>query len=159
VKVYGLTSATVLIFGIAANVVSAIGALTAGRFDDRVGPKKVIIASLAGLVVTALILLFVSGPTMFWVFGLVLCLFVGPAQSSARTFLARVAPVGREGQMFGLYTTTGRAVSFLAPLLFSAFSAIGGTRYGILGIALVLLGGLVAMLFVKPAVDKAVTAA
>lgn len=159
VKVYGLTPANVLIFGIAANVVSAIGALTAGRFDDRVGPKKVIIVSLAGLVVTALILLFVSGPTMFWVFGLVLTLFVGPAQSSARTFLARVAPVGREGQMFGLYTTTGRAVSFLAPLLFSAFSAIGGTRYGILGIALVLLAGLVAMLFVKPAVDKSLTPA
>ena len=39
VTVYGINSADVLIFGVAANVVSAIGALTAGRFDDRCGPE------------------------------------------------------------------------------------------------------------------------
>lgn len=156
VSVYGISSADVLIFGVAANVVSAAGALVAGRFDDRVGPKRVIVTSLIGLVVTALILLVVSGPMMFWIFGLILCLFVGPAQSSARTFLARVAPVGREGQMFGLYTTTGRAVSFLAPSLFGLFAAVlGGDRWGIIGIVLVLGGGLVAMLPVANAVDKA----
>ncbi|MEP6563159.1 MAG: MFS transporter, partial [Nakamurella sp.] len=43
VTVYGINSADVLIFGVAANVVSAIGALTAGRYDDRVGPKAVIV--------------------------------------------------------------------------------------------------------------------
>ena len=86
-----------LIFGVAANVVSAIGALTAGRFDDRVGPKAVIVVSLSGMLISGGILLFVSGPTMFWIFGLFLCLFVGPAQSSSRTFLARLAPVGPRG--------------------------------------------------------------
>ena len=89
-------------------------------------------------------------PTMFWIFGLVLCLFVGPAQSSARTFLVRLTPHGREGQMFGLYATTGRAVSFLAPGLFTLFVGLtGDTRFGIIGIALVLLAGLVLMLPVK----------
>lgn len=156
VKVYGISAADVLVFGIAANVVSAAGALVAGRFDDRLGPKVVILSSLSGLVVTAGILLFVQGPTMFWIFGLVLCLFVGPAQSSARTYLARVAPVGKEGQMFGLYTTTGRAVSFLAPTLFGVFAGVfGGERWGIIGIALVLAAGLIALLPVAPAVDKA----
>ena len=62
-----------------------------------------------------MILLFAHGTTMFWIFGLILTLWVGPAQSSSRAFMARVAPVGREGEMFGLYATTGRAASFLAP--------------------------------------------
>ena len=35
VTVYGIDSADVLIFGVVANVSSAIGALVAGRFDDR----------------------------------------------------------------------------------------------------------------------------
>lgn len=61
------------------------------------------------------VLLFVDGPGWFWPLGLVLCLFVGPAQSAARSHLARIAPEGREGQMFGLYVTTGRAVSWMAP--------------------------------------------
>ena len=147
VTVYGIGAGDVLIFGIAANLVSAAGALTGGWIEDRVGPKPVIIASLVGLIVDGVVLLFLSGPTSFWVFGLILTLFVGPAQSSSRTFLARLAPDGREGQLFGLYATTGRAVSFLAPTLFGVFTSLfGAPRAGIVGILLVLLAGLVALL-------------
>ena len=97
------------------------------------------------MLISGVILLFVSGPTMFWIFGLFLCLFVGPAQSSSRTFLARLAPIGKEGQLFGLYATTGRAVSFLAPTLFGLFIFLFGTdRAGIVGILLVLAAGLLA---------------
>ena len=79
-----------------------------------------------------------------------LCLFVGPAQSASRAFLARLAPDGEESELFGLYATTGRAVSFLAPSLFAAFIAIfGAQRYGIIGILLVLLLGLLALLPVR----------
>lgn len=154
--VYGISTADVLLFGVAANVVSAIGAIVAGRFDDRVGPRTVIMTSLIGMLTAGTILLFVSGPMMFWIFGLLLTLFVGPAQSSSRTYLARMSPVGREGQMFGLYATTGRAVSFLAPVLFGVFAAtFGADRAGIVGILLVLLAGLLAMVKVRPPVDTA----
>ncbi len=159
VTVYGISEADVLIFGVAANVISAVGALVAGRFDDRVGPKAVIVVSLVGLIVTSLVLLVVSGPTSFWIFGLVLCLFVGPAQSSSRTYLARLAPPGREGQLFGLYATTGRAVSFLAPALFGLFTFLfDADRAGIVGILLVLLAGLAALWPVRPPADRAVAA-
>jgi MFS transporter, UMF1 family len=151
VAVYGLSAADVVIFGVAANVVAAVGAFASGVLEDRLGPKPVIVIALSALVVTLLILLFVNGPTMFWIFGLFLCLWVGPAQSSSRTYLARLAPEGREGQMFGLYATTGRAVSFLAPGLFTLFAAaFHSPRMGIIGIALVLLSGLIALLPVKP---------
>lgn len=159
VSVYGFSASTVLIFGVAANVVSALGAVTAGRFDDRVGPKSVITVSLIGMLIAGVVLLFVSGSAMFWVFGLILCLFVGPAQSSSRTFLARLAPPGREGQLFGLYATTGRAVSFLAPALFGLFVAVfHADRAGIVGILLVLLVGLALLLPVRRPVDKSLGA-
>jgi len=151
VTVYGINSADVLIFGVAANVISAIGALTAGRLDDKWGPKRIIVISLSGMLIAGTILLFVSGPTAFWIFGLILCLFVGPAQSSSRTFLARLAPPGHEGQLFGLYATTGRAVSFVAPVLFGLFTYwFGSDRAGIIGILLVLAGGLAALWPVRP---------
>jgi UMF1 family MFS transporter len=150
VTVYGMAQGTVLIFGVVANVVAAIGAITLGRLEDRVGPKRIILVSLVGLIVTCLILLFAHGVQMFWIFGLILCLFVGPAQASSRSFLARTAPVGREGQMFGLYAMTGRAASFLAPGLFALFSGLISDRAGIIGIALVLIAGGVLLWFVKP---------
>jgi UMF1 family MFS transporter len=149
VSVYGLAQSSVLIFGIAANIVAAFGALTMGAIEDRIGPKKVIMISLIGLISTALILLFARGATMFWIFGLILTLWVGPAQASSRAFMARLAPVGREGEMFGLYATTGRAASFLAPGLFALFSGLFSDRVGIVGIALVLMAGAVALAGVK----------
>ncbi len=77
-------------------------------------------------------------------------MFVGPAQSASRSFLARIIPEGKSGEIFGLYATTGRAVSFLAPGLFALFVGLSGdTRLGILGIVLVLLAGLLLMLPVK----------
>lgn len=150
---FGFSSGEVIIFAIAANVVAGISTFISGLFDDKFGPKPVIMVSLVGLVLAGLAVFFLhdGGQTVFWVGGLILCLFVGPAQSASRTFLARLIPAGREGEVFGLYATTGRAVSFLAPLLFATFVAIGGAQYwGILGIVIVLLVGLVLLIRVRP---------
>lgn len=151
-QVFGFSFAEVLIFGVAANVVAGIGTFIGGYLDDKVGAKAIIIASLAGLVIAGSAVLFVGdAKSGFWVAGLLLTLFVGPVQSSSRSFLARITPPGREGEIFGLYATTGRAVSFLAPGLFGLFVMVtGDTRFGIVGIVLVLLAGLLLMLPVKP---------
>ncbi|GAB3927718.1 MFS transporter [Microlunatus endophyticus] len=161
VSVYGMASGTVLIFGVVANISAAIGAVVMGRFEDRIGPKRVILISLTGLVVMASTLLVVAlihpaNITMlFWIFALIMVLWVGPAQASSRSFLAQIAPPQREGELFGLYATTGRAASFIAPALFAVFSGLFGDRIGILGIILVLLGGAVALVPVKSPAARA----
>ncbi|GLZ46596.1 MFS transporter [Actinomycetospora sp. NBRC 106375] len=147
---FGLSPGDVIIFAIVANVVSALGAVLGGWLDDRIGPKIVILVCLAALVVTAAVMLFSSGPTAFWIGGTFLSLFVGPAQACSRSYLARIVPPGREGELFGLYATTGRAVSFLAPAMFALFIAVfGAQRWGILGIGLVLLLGLATLIPVR----------
>jgi UMF1 family MFS transporter len=61
-----------------------------------------------------------------------------------------VTPEHRQGEFFGLYATTGRAATFLAPLSFSVFISIFGPQYwGMLGIVLVIAIGLILFLFVK----------
>ena len=96
-------------------------------------------------------LLFFPEPGVFWVCALLLCLFVGPAQSASRTFLARLADPGTEGELFGLYSTTGRATSFLAPMLFGLCVSIMGAQDfgGVLGILIVVVAGLLLLLPVK----------
>lgn len=154
---FGFELNEVIIFAIVGNVVAAIGAIVGGWLDDYVGPKRVIVVSLIGLLGAGIGVFLSPEPSGFWLFGLLLCLFVGPAQSAARSLLARMAPVGREGELFGLYATTGRAVSFLAPMLFTGAIAIAATRvadgqaqrYGILGILIVLLIGLILLLPIR----------
>ena len=150
VSVYGVSQADVLIFGVIASTFAAIGALAGGRLDDSIGPKPVIVGSLAAMIVVGLTLMSLSGPVPFWICGLLLCLFVGPTQSASRTLLLRMSGVGKEGVAFGLYTTTGRAVAFLAPWMFFTFvDAFGSDRAGLAGICLVLAAGLAGMLRVR----------
>ncbi|MPN09734.1 hypothetical protein SDC9_157026 [bioreactor metagenome] len=111
-----------------------------------------ILGSIIGLIGAATTLLFVHSLGLFWVFGLALCLFVGPAQSSSRSMMARMAPLERQGQMFGLYTTSGRAVSFLSPALFGLFAGLTHQdRWGIVAIVLILVAGALLLLQVPAA--------
>ncbi|MGH3560826.1 MAG: MFS transporter [Mycobacterium sp.] len=150
VTVYHISKADVLIFGVAACVVAALGAVVGGFLDGRIGSKAVIVGSLTPIIAAGLTLMVLSGPRAFWACGLLLCVFIGPTQSSARTLLLRMAKEGMEGMAFGLYTMTGRAVSFLAPWLFSVFvDVFHADRAGMGGLCTVLTLGLLAMLAVR----------
>ena len=157
---FGFSSSEVIVFGAAANIVAGLATIASGLADDRLGPKPVIVGSLVGLLVTgsAIFAFHGAGKGFFWVFGLVLCVFVGPAQSASRSYLARLVPEERSGEMFGLYATTGRVASPLSPFLFGVFVGLGAlvtgqsnTQYwGIIGILIVLLAGLVTMIPITP---------
>lgn len=158
-SVFGFTPSEVIIFAIAANVVAGISTIAMGKLDDVLGPKLLISVSLLVMVIAAVMvfILHQNGQAVFWTLGLLLCVFVGPCQSASRSMLARMIPAGREGEIFGLYATTGRAVSFLAPLAYGLAITFGklfspdpdsATAWGILGIAFVLLLGLLLLLAV-----------
>lgn len=150
VNVYGISAADVLLFGMSACVIAALGAVAGGVLDDRIGSKPIIVGSLVAMIVVGLALLTLSGPVAFWACGLLLCLFIGPTLSAARNLMLRMSTEGKEGVTFGLYTTTGRAVSFLAPWLFFVFIDLFGTdRAGMGGLCLVLALGLAGMLAVR----------
>lgn len=140
---YGLSASQVILLGVVANIAAGIGAIAAGWLDDRVGSARVIIVGLLCLIAATIPVAVSSSPAVFWGCAVFMCLFVGPVQSSSRAYLARITPPEEAGENFGLYATTGRAVSFLGPLLFAAFIALlGYQRAGALGIAAVLLAGL-----------------
>ncbi|MGO3192095.1 MAG: MFS transporter [Microbacterium sp.] len=151
-QVFGFEFLELVIFGIAANLIAGISTIIAGRLDDRFGPKRIILVALAAMVVAGLAVFFLvdAGTVVFWIGGLLLCAFVGPAQAASRSFLARVTPAGREGEIFGLYATTGRAASWMASGAWALLIVLtGATAYGILGIVLVLLAGFLLLLPVK----------
>lgn len=156
---FKMSAGEVIIFGAAANIIAGISTMLFGLLDDVLGPKRVILISLVALVLlgAGVFVWHDGGPMVFWTLGLAMTAFVGPAQAASRSFLARVIPEGQAGEIFGLYATTGRVVSFLSPAAFALFIWIGArvtgetnTQYwGILGIALVLIAGLAVLIPVK----------
>jgi len=150
VAVYRVSQADVLVFGVCASIIAAIGAVVGGLLNDRVGSKPVIAGSLTAMIAVGLVLLTLSGALAFGICGLLLCLFVGPILASARALMLRMCAKGKEGVAFGLYTTTGRAASFLAPWMFFTFiDLFGNDRAGLGGLCAVLAAGLVAMIAVR----------
>ncbi|MGO1165917.1 MAG: MFS transporter [Janibacter sp.] len=156
---FGMSAGDVIIFGAAANILAGVSTMIFGLLDDWLGPKQVIVISLVALIVlgTGVFIFHDGGAMVFWTLGLAMTAFVGPAQAASRSFLARVIPEGHSGEIFGLYATTGRVVSFLSPAAFALFIWIGSvvtgeanTQYwGILGIALVLIAGLALLIPVR----------
>ncbi len=150
---FGFDPTTVIVFAIAANVIAGLATISIGAIEDKLGSKNIMVWSIVLMLIcaTTMFILHDNGTWVFWVFGLLLCIFVGPVQSASRSFLSKLIPAGREGEIFGLYATTGRAVSFLAPGAFTIAVTLGGaTIFGIIGIAIVLLVGLVLLIPVKP---------
>jgi UMF1 family MFS transporter len=151
-QVFDFAFLDLVIFGIAANLIAGVSTIIAGRYDDRFGPKRIILVSLAAMVIAGLAVFFLvdAGTIVFWIGGLLLCAFVGPAQAASRSFLARITPAGREGEIFGLYATTGRAASWMASGAWTLLIVLSGsTAYGILGIVIVLIAGFLLLLPVK----------
>jgi UMF1 family MFS transporter len=163
---FGFSAGDVIIFGAVANIVAGVSTIGFGYLDDRIGPKKVILISLVALVLLGLGVFFLHdrGQVIFWTLGMAMTAFVGPAQSASRSFLARLIPEGKAGEIFGLYATTGRAISFLAPVAFGLAVGLGATitgesntaYWGILGIVLILLAGLLVLIPVKDPAHHAV---
>lgn len=114
---FGMDFAEIIIFGIAINVASGVGAIAFGWVDDWIGPKKTILFALAGLSVLGLALVFAQSKTQFWLFAMPLGLFVGPAQAASRSFMAHLAPKDMVTEMFGLYALSGKATAFIGPLV------------------------------------------
>ncbi|KAB1641388.1 MFS transporter [Gulosibacter chungangensis] len=141
-----------VIFGIAANLIAGVSTIIAGRFDDRFGPKRIILTAIGSMSLAGLAVFFLvdAGTIVFWIGGLIFCAFVGPAQAAGRSFLARLTPAGREGEIFGLYATTGRAASWMASAAWTVLIAVTNqTVFGILGIVIVLVIGFLLLLPVQ----------
>ncbi len=157
-RTFGMSEAEIIYFGAAANIIAGLATIGIGALDDKIGPKRVIVYSLIMLLIcgTGIFIFHDGGKTVFWALGLTMCAFVGPAQSASRSFLARVIPAGKAGEVFGLYATTGRVVSFLSPAMFGLMIVIGSKvvggnaqYWGIIGIVIVLLAGMLVLLPVK----------
>ncbi len=112
---FGLSLSDVIAFGIALNVSAGLGAAAFGWLDDRIGPKRVILISLAAMIGIGSALVLISSVTWFWLLGVCLGVFLGPVQAASRSFMAHIAPAKDRGACFGLFALSGKITAFLGP--------------------------------------------
>ena len=159
-ETFGMSLSDVILFGIGLNVASGFGAVVFGFVDDMLGGKRTVLVTLVAL--TAATALAVWAPTgaWLWVAGLLIGLFVGPNQSASRSLMARLVPERHQAEFFGFFAFSGKATSFLGPLLLGVgTSAFGSQRVGVATVLLffVVGGGLLLLVDEKAGLDAART--
>lgn len=149
---FDMNEQEILLFGITLNITAGLGAAAFAWVDDWIGSKQTILLSLTGLILLATVVLVVETSTLFWSFGLLLGIFVGPAQAASRSYLARAAPESLRNEMFGLFALSGKVTSFLGPLLVGWGTYLSGSqRIGMSTIVIFFLIGFILMLTVPSA--------
>ncbi|NMM43823.1 MFS transporter [Rhodospirillaceae bacterium KN72] len=149
--VYGMESEEVLLFGISLNVTAGLGAAGFAFLDDKWGPKPVIAIAVGAIGILGLSMLLVDSKDVFWVLGLGLGLFLGPAQAASRSMMARLSPPELTTEFFGLYALSGKATAFMGPALLAlAVEATDSQHWGMATVLPFLVVGLLLLKGVRP---------
>ncbi len=141
---FGMELSEVIMFGIALNIASGIGALIFASVDDRIGGRKTVLISLVALVLATCLAVWAPDRTWFWVAGIIIGIFIGPNQSASRSLMGRFVPERHQAEFFGFYAFSGKATAFLGPLLLgTATQLFESQRAGVATvIAFFIVGGM-----------------
>jgi MFS transporter, UMF1 family len=121
---FGMSISEVILFGVALNLTAGLGAVVFGFVDDKIGGKKTILITLVALSLAALIAVWAPNRLWFWIAGLLIGIFVGPNQSASRSLMGRFVPERHQAEFFGFFAFSGKATSFLGPLLLGTVAKV-----------------------------------
>ncbi len=165
-----------LTLGVVTTAFGVIGGLSGGHLDSWLGPKRAVAIEIGVTFVCLLIMVSMTPTSMFFVVPVaegavawngplfqsppemayllttcVIAISISAAYASSRTLMARLSPIGMEGELFGLYALSGAATVWLGPLLVEHFTeTYQSQRAGFAAISILLIVGFVMLLFVKP---------
>jgi UMF1 family MFS transporter len=141
-KVLGLKETKQTIFFIVSTLSAMVGAYILGKLADRYSSKRTLFAIVVGWIASLIIFTVNSYEVVFWILGPVVGILLGGVWAVSRPLLMVLSPKEKLGEVFGLFSLSGRSAAVFGPLLwggvvmiFSAENAIGGGLASILGMS------------------------
>lgn len=167
---------TLTIYGIVLSIFAVGGGIFGGWLDDTFGSKRAIMISIGGTALGVVLAVSITPTELFFFFPhdpatpplwdlpffrtlpellyltvvLLVAICITAAYANSRTMLARIAPVTKMSEFFGIYALSGTATAFLGPTLVGITTDIfQSQRAGFASVLVLLVIGLVGMLFVR----------
>lgn len=121
---FSTTQTIELIFVV--NITAALGALTFGHLQDRIGHRRALALTLIGWIAMVLIAWAVRSEALFWLAANLAGLCLGASQSAGRAAIGLLAPEDRHGEFFGLWGFAVKLAAILGPLTYGAVTWLAG---------------------------------
>ena len=116
----------------AATVAAIAGAVGAGLLAERIGPRRVVLGTLA-MTIAALVVAAATGSSaLLWVLGPVIGIALGSLSAVDRVFLLRLVPPDRRGEDFALYALVGKLSTGFGPLVLWGGTILAATQFAAL---------------------------
>lgn len=171
---FGMNQQELIIFVIVVQITNVLGAYVFGLLANSLGCKKSLIGSLLMMIGIIIWMYYAQSATVFFIIGGLAGVAMAGLQSLSRTLVGMMGPEGQSAEFFGFFAVAGRTSSFIGPAVYGwvaaeaaiMFQARGlteiaaehaGLRVAVLSIAVFLLAGLIALLFVHE--KRAISAA
>ena len=173
---FHLDALPMIAFGLLMVLSGTLGGFFGGWLDNRFGSKTALLVTVGGTALFFALALTMGPDRLFWfirfdpnapatlpiplfdtvpklVYAVFACLesmFVVGAYANNRTMLARIAPIPKMTEFFGLMSLSGTAATFLAPVTVALLTAwTNSQRAGMIGIVVLLVLGWLWLLVVK----------
>jgi UMF1 family MFS transporter len=150
-----------------ATVAAIGGAIGAGLLAERIGPKRVLLGTLAMTIVALVLGAGTGSSAALWVLGPVIGIALGSLSAVDRVFMLRLVPVERRGEDFALYAMVGKLASGFGPLvlwggtILVATELAGLSKFDASRLAIFVLAGsaVIGYLILRPLSDRPLQAA
>jgi UMF1 family MFS transporter len=147
-------------------VIAIVGALGGGVLAERIGPKRVILGSLALAIVSLAAEAGTGSGALLWVVGPVIGVVLGALSAVDRIFLLRLVPPERRGEDFALYALVGKLSSGFGPLVLWGGTILVAELAGLskfdasrLAVAVLASFALLGFVILRPLADRTLHAA
>ncbi len=146
-QVLGFKQAQTMALIFLVNIASAVGAFAFGYWQDRIGHRLALTATLWGWVLMTLLAVAATSPGLFWVAAVVAGLCMGSSQSAGRALAGLFAPADRLAEFYGLWTFAVRLSAIIGPITYGlvTLGTGGNHRLAILSTGAFFLAGLVVL--------------
>jgi UMF1 family MFS transporter len=118
--VMGFPDSVKLWFFVVATTFAVLGSFLCGFLTDSIGPKKTLVFTVLGWIVSLLVITLSTNQTVFWIMGPVIGICLGATWTASRPLLVELVPRETLGQFFGLYALAGKVAAVIGPLVWGA---------------------------------------
>jgi len=126
---FGMDQTQLIIFMIAVQVTSVIGAYVAGRMGKKLGYKQTLVYSLIMMTLVVIGMIFAQNVFQFYIIGTLAGFALTGVQSVSRTLVGYFAPPGRSAEFYGFFAISGRASSVIGPKVYGRLATVATVFY------------------------------